>query len=275
MEKLSSLIKRNTLAAFVAFVTLVFAIEALVTALLARDTTTLPFALVLIPMLVAVSLAAITEGKAGVKALLGKVTTWRVGPQWYAVVLGLPVLIALAVVGSDVLLGAPANDLFGKLTLDSLLIAAVVLLPALLEELGWRGYALPKLLKTQSALSASLIIGLFWTVCHLPLYLPGQMYSGVALWPLPICIVAMSVLLTWVSINTEGSVLMVTLLHAALNAVTPLTWGIDPEHAWELRTVVSAAVALLVIAATGASLAHKERDDAKGRSAIAPSPLSH
>jgi membrane protease YdiL (CAAX protease family) len=261
MNPIISFIKRQSLLIFFA---LTFALDGVATLLLASDSTILPFALVLIPTVTALALTALTDGWAGVKALLGRVVRWRVGLRWYAVVLGLPVVVALAIVGSAVLLGAPAADLFGKtFTPATLIVVALVLLPALLEELGWRGYALPKLLAARSALTASLVLGALWAAFHLPLYLPGQMYDGVPLWPLPTYIIATSFLLTWVFVNTRGSVLMVSLLHAALNAVTPLTWGIDPVVAWELRAVVLAVAALVLIAIAGPRLTHDERDQAE------------
>src|SRR5437764_6875354 len=124
MNSISSSIKRSPL---VAFFILAFAIEGIATLLFMRDATTLPFALVLVPTVAAVTVAAISEGWTGVKALLGRLLRWRVGLQWYAVVLGVPVLGSLAIVGSAALLGTLAEDLFGRLfTPATLIVLAVV-----------------------------------------------------------------------------------------------------------------------------------------------------
>jgi hypothetical protein len=104
--------KRYPLAAF--FV-LLFALEGVATLMFARDPAILPFVLVLLPTLAAVTIAAITEGAAGVGALLRKAVRWRVGPGWYVVALALPVLVGLAIVGVAVLLGTSTVNLFGNL----------------------------------------------------------------------------------------------------------------------------------------------------------------
>ena len=58
------------------------------------------------PALAAIIMAAVTDGKAGVKALLGRVVLWRVGLQWYVIALGLPTLLALTTAALNYLLGA-------------------------------------------------------------------------------------------------------------------------------------------------------------------------
>src|SRR5829696_8337416 len=127
MNSIVSFIKHHTLAAL--FV-LVFALEGVATLLFIRDPATLPFALVLTPMLAAVTLAAVTEGWSGVRALLRTLLRWRVGLQWYVVALGLPMLVGLVIVGVAVLLAAPTGNLFGDLLPAMLILPLVVLLPA-------------------------------------------------------------------------------------------------------------------------------------------------
>ena len=78
------------------------------------------------------------------------------------------------------------------------------------EEIGWRGFALPKLLETHSALAASLILGSVWAVWHLPLILVGDFTSYGAFMP-----VIAAIAFTWVSQNAKGSVLLAILMHAS------------------------------------------------------------
>lgn len=78
------------------------------------------------------------------------------------------------------------------------------------EEIGWRGFALPKLLETYSALAASLILGSVWAVWHLPLILVGDFTSYGAFMP-----VIAAIAFTWVSQNAKGSVLLAILMHAS------------------------------------------------------------
>jgi hypothetical protein len=98
---------------------------------------------------------------------------------------------------------------------------------------------------------ATLILGIPWTAIHLALYLPGQAYENLAVWPVVAIIGSYSVLLSWLFIRTGGSVLMTGLFHALLNGTVSLTWGLDPAEAWAYRGIVFAAIALAVIVLGG------------------------
>lgn len=85
------------------------------------------------------------------------------------------------------------------------------------EELGWRGFALPRLQARMSALSASLILGLLWALWHLPLYLTaGHPLSEVFFGWFLLSILADAILFTWIFNNTRGSLLVVLLFHASI-----------------------------------------------------------
>ena len=107
------------------------------------------------PALAAIIVAALTEGKAGVKALLSRAVHWRVGLPWYVVALGLPTLLSLVTAGLYYLLGGSEFIKVGPLSIFDLVLFVLVVG----EELGWRGYALPQLLEKRSTLTASLILG--------------------------------------------------------------------------------------------------------------------
>src|SRR3712207_6537622 len=86
------------------------------------------------------------------------------------------------------------------------------------EELGWRGYALPRLLARRSALAASLILGLLWGLWHLPtFYVLGAPQHGLPISAFLLLTMAYSVLFTWIYLHTRGSVLIATLFHSAIN----------------------------------------------------------
>jgi len=132
-----------------------------------------------------------------------------------------------------------------------LIVPLVVLVPAFAEEIGWRGYALPRTLTAMPALRAALVLGLPWALIHVPLYLPGQMNGGSAAWSMLTQVISYSVILTWIYVGTGGSVLMTGLFHALLNGLTPLTNGLDPLVAWDIRGVVFPIVAIAVVALGG------------------------
>src|SRR5215211_2396167 len=180
-----------------------------------------------VPSVLGIVLTAAVFGRGPLRKLLGRLLIWRVNPLWYLVVILGPVVLTGGVVALNALLGGPALSLGMPLVgVLSMLAFSVVPGSALGEEIGWRGYALPRLQSRMSALGASLIIGPIWALWHLPLWLTGTpgrtptLYAAFA-----VSVIALSVILTWVYNSTGGSLLMVVLLHATYNL--PITLAID------------------------------------------------
>jgi membrane protease YdiL (CAAX protease family) len=207
--------------------------------------TLLAFALALPPALIAIALAW-REGNGAVGRLLRRTMVLPADRRWYLALL-IPVAGFLAVDLTAIALGESPTGLFDAIVPAVLIVPLVVLVPAFAEEIGWRGYALPRTLTALSPLRAAIILGIPWAMIHVPLYLPGQMNGGSALWSMVTQVVAYSVILTWVYVGTGGSVLMTGLFHTLLNGLTPLTSGIDPYLAWDIRGVVFPIVAILVV----------------------------
>ena len=80
------------------------------------------------------------------------------------------------------------------------------------EEPGWRGYALPLLLRRHSALVASAVLGVMWALWHVPLFL-----TGLIPWPDAALVFALSFVFTAIYLRTAGSVLIAFLLHASID----------------------------------------------------------
>ena len=234
------------------YVGLTLAFAALATAAVlisGAEPTLLAFGLALPPALIAIGLAW-REGNGALGRLLGSLTVRPANPMWYLVLL-IPFGAFLAVDVVAVALGESAEGLFDDVFPAVLIVPLVVLLPAFAEEIGWRGYALPRTLTVMSALRAALVLAIPWALIHVPLYLPGQMNGGSAVWSMVTQIISYSVILTWIYVGTGGSVLMTGLFHALLNGLTPLTNGLDPFVAWDIRGVVFPIVAILVVALGG------------------------
>ena len=211
--------------------------------------TLLAFALALPPALIAIGLAW-REGDGAVGRLMRQLTVRPADPRWYLVLL-IPVGAFLAVDVVAVALGEPAAGLFDNVFPAVLIVPLVVIVPAFAEEIGWRGYALPRTLTALTPLRAAIVLGIPWALIHLPLYLPGQMNGGSAVWSLVTQILAYSVILTWIYVGSGGSVLLTGLFHMLLNGLTPLTNGLDPFVAWDVRGVVFPVVAILIVALGG------------------------
>ena len=198
------------------------------------------------PATAAIVVAAVADGRAGLKDLLGRVVRWRVGARWYAVALGLPVILALAAAGLHLALGARSSIEFGGLSVLNFVVFVLIVG----EELGWRGYALPRLLARRSALAASLILGVLWGLWHLPtFFVPGAPQHGLPITAFLLLTMAYSVLFTWIYLHTGGSVLLATLFHGAINLSQGLLLGgLDPARTYWLLAAVYGLAALVLAA---------------------------
>lgn len=201
------------------------------------------------PTIASVLLTRLIEGKDGVRQFLSRVIRWRVGLQWYLVVLFGIAVIAFAAQGLNIWLfdGAPISlNLPAGVPKDGLLVALPVIFLVniflggpLAEDIGWRGYALPKLREKMDAFSASLVIGLVWILWHLPLFWIPEGRSAVGGIPIlwfGLMTMAWSVLFAWVYVNTE-SILMPVLFHAAVNT-TLGTLGVLGQSKGDLTSVI-------------------------------------
>jgi CAAX protease family protein len=202
---------------------------------------------------------AISEGRSGLKAWFSRIVRWRVGIQWYAVALLLPVVLRLAAFGLNILSGARLipNPELGPLS-DHLM---GILFPsflgiALAEEPGFRGYALPKLMEKRSALSASLILGVLHAIWHIPLFIFGSDSPII----IPI-IISGAILNTWIFNRTNGSVLMNMLLHTSIDRMVyvfqPMFSPADAGRQTIWLVVVFVVVAILLPILTGKELGRK------------------
>ncbi|MEA5451871.1 type II CAAX endopeptidase family protein [Leptolyngbya sp. CCNP1308] len=208
------------------------------------------------PALAAVIVFQMMRGKTGVQNLLKGLLKWRVGLVWYLVAVLGPIAILVA---GQVL--TKLMDLTGASAAvpshPFLFVTAVltVILSNTSEEIGWRGFALPHLQKRHNALSATLIVGLLWSLWHLPLvFLTGNpMAQSPLVWF--ISIVASSFVYTWLYNSTQGSLLLVALFHSALNIFGALIPGVSPIA----YALVNCVVAIILILVFGkANLSHRK-----------------
>jgi membrane protease YdiL (CAAX protease family) len=209
------------------------------------------------PALAAIIVVAVADGRDGLRDLLGRMARWRVGARWYAVALGLPAVLALAALGLHLVLGGQGPFELGGLSVLNFVVFVLIVG----EELGWRGYALPKLLAERSVLAASLILGALWGAWHLPtFFVPGAPQYGFPFSAFVLLTMAYSVLFSWVYLRTRGSVLIATLLHGAINLSQGFfLGGVDPARVYWLLAAVYGVAALALVAAAGPNLSRKPR----------------
>ncbi len=210
------------------------------------------------PMVTALIVTALVGGKDGLKALLRRQVQWRVSIGWYAVAIGLPIALELVTVALNVALGAhaPTWDVMRPWpTILGMTALYMVFSGPLGEELGWRGFALPRLLERfaahpYGALIASLILGVIHAAWHLPMLLVGEMDV-----PSILGTIIGAVLVTWLVQHTQGSVLLAVLFHAANQNsgrfLSPLFAGADVIQQHWLKLVVWAIAAIVIVIVAG------------------------
>ncbi len=173
------------------------------------------------PALVALGLTARAEGVAGVRVLLRRTYQWPSTMRWYLFAVGYLAAIKLAVAVTHRLL-AHEWPRFG--TEPWYLIAAAIVISTPVqagEEIGWRGYALPRLGARIGLARASLLLGLIWACWHLPLFfVPGLNQYGQSFPLFVLGGIALSVAIAWLYAHTEGSIGMAMLMHSAVNQTT-------------------------------------------------------
>ncbi|HKY99580.1 MAG TPA: type II CAAX endopeptidase family protein [Rhabdochlamydiaceae bacterium] len=174
------------------------------------------------PLIAALLVIFLEEGKDGVKKLLKRGLDFRFGRAWYLVVFLLfPVLIGGALLLA-VLTGEPTPELTALANPITIPIAFVYILllgGPLQEEFGWRGYALERFQEKWNALVSSIVVGLVWGAWHLPLFfMPRQeFYYQRPIWGLMLSVTLTSFLFTWLYNNTRGSILAALLFHTMFN----------------------------------------------------------
>jgi uncharacterized protein len=210
------------------------------------------------PLYAALIVTAATEGRSGVAALLRKFTIWRVGWGWFAVALLMAPVICVTPAYLNMFFGVanPTMALLAALPTMLMMFAIRLVNPLdgpMQEELGWRGFALPRLQERHSPLLASAILGGLVVVWHVPLVLLG-MLPAYALF----ATFAFTIIFGWLFNTTKGSVLMTLIAHAADGLVLTGSLGlnsVDSERHIMLLVAVWCVMAVLVVLFNGRALA--------------------
>ena len=218
------------------------------------------------PAFVALALTAYSEGRTGVARLLARIGRWHAGAHLY--------LFAISYMAATKLFAALIHRMamgawpsFGDTPLPLMLGAILVSTWAQAgEEVGWRGYALPRLATHLGLGGASVLLGVIWALWHLPLFfLHGSGSDGQSFPIYLLHVTALSVAMSWLYWKTEGSLLLVMLMHASVNNTTGIVPAAAPNAvapmsfegtvvAWVTVGVSSAVAALLLTRMRGAEI---------------------
>lgn len=221
------------------------------------------------PLLSALMVTIVTEGLQGIRQLFAGLLKWRVGVGWMLFSTLSPVVLfgIAAIVGYMTNGNWPDISLLGEVDyLPYLGVVGGLLLWLLTfgvgEEVGWRGYALPRLQKDHSSLAATLILGVVWAFWHLPAFFYKDTYVAMGLaGGLPlllISILAASIVFTWIYNSTQGSLLMVILFHAMFDFLSVSRAG-GNNVAAIMSAVVWTWAVFVVILFKPANLSHKKK----------------
>jgi len=213
----------------------------------------------------ALIMTALTHGIGGVRALLKRYLIWRVDWKWYlAAFLLIPALNYVAILLNSAFAKTPidfsdvlAYEIFGPSANLVLLIIPFFLFDAIAngEEMGWRGYVLPRLQVKYSALTASLILAVIWAFWHVPKFVTH--WNTITFLWFTIDVIAKAILMTWMFNSTKGSLLLVTLFHASFNTaglLLPIANNLTDTN-MNMRAMISTLeiiVAVIVVIYAGA-----------------------
>jgi uncharacterized protein len=230
------------------------------------------------PSIAALIVAAVL-GRRDVVRLMGGFARMRVSSRWALVAVVLPlVMIVVAIAISVVVLGA-ATPLLTMGVLGGLLLEfgrVLFLGGPLEEELGWRGFALPRLQVRHSAFTAALALGVVWGLWHIPLYfvpgtgqfetVRGAASPAFAIGAFVVWTIGLSILFTWLYNRTSGSLIVAMLFHASVNvaAYVPVAVG-SAGAAAIVYALITWVVALAVVSRWGRNSMASVAASASGR----------
>lgn len=213
------------------------------------------------PMLSALVITGVREGYGGIKELVQRIFKWNVRPIWWVAAL------------SPLILGLPAGLILnlvmpGRITLSSLgevnflpnigmgALALWIFTFGFGEETGWRGFALPRLQKNRSALSATFILTILWALWHLPAFF--YLFDPAIAIGWAIGLFAGAIVFTWLLNSSQGSILMVAIFHGCFNFITASDAG-NGILAAVVSTVVMVWAALIIVLFKPQKLSNEEK----------------
>jgi membrane protease YdiL (CAAX protease family) len=205
-----------------------------------------------VPSMTALFLTWRNAGTTELRQLLSQALLWRVSPIWYVLAVLGPAAVMLLAMGVHLVLGGAVPDYvpFGvRWFIVAVNFVLVLLIGGPLgEEFGWRGVVLPALEARFRPPWDSLVLGVIWTLWHLPLFfISGAAQHNMPFWLFALLTLPFCILITRVYHGSGESLLLVMLFHAAVN-----TWSgplkISPEATGSIRPLVLVALLTWVVA---------------------------
>lgn len=195
------------------------------------------------PSLMGVLLTGVYEGRSGLRMLMRRALSVRVGGLWLLVaVLTGPLVYAASVALYVRLEGSVGEVNYGLLPWIPVVFIVPVVFGPLAEEFGWRGFALPLLDHKRKPVFASIVIGFIWALWHAPLFWAetGTSISGYPVDAFTVAlffaaVIGSSFIYTWMFNGTSGSLFIAVLLHLSMNASGTITGMLFPNMSMEQK----------------------------------------
>jgi membrane protease YdiL (CAAX protease family) len=211
------------------------------------------------PMVAALLVALATGGRAGLRDLASRLVPPRISLLWYVVALVVPIIPQwLGVAAWNAISGEPVvYPVFAEWLTRWIQLAVILGLFSIGEELGWRGFMLPRVLAGREWIAASLLVGGAWAVWHYPLWFAANYAStgsmartSLILLLASVTGIALSVVITWLFRHSKGTVLLTMLFHGSINANMNLIYeGLDSQALARIDLLAMTTAATVAIAA--------------------------
>jgi membrane protease YdiL (CAAX protease family) len=181
------------------------------------------------PAIAALTLVLYRHGIDGTRRFLSRLLLWRVSIQWYVLLI---VVVPLVFYVAALVKEGTYDTLFPFPSVLTYLLALLLMaIKGPIEEIGWRGLALPLLQRSMAPIWAALVLGVIWAVWHLPAFLlNGTPQSVWSLTPFLLGTVALSVIVTPLFNSSRGSILLPAFFHMQL--INPLWPDAQPYDTW-------------------------------------------
>ena len=187
--------------------------------------------------------------------LINRLKTWRNTPMNLLASIGIPTVIWLSTALIVYFVSSTINASW-----ISFAAFPIIYITNLGEEVGWRGFALPQLLKSYQPLNASLILGIVWGAFHFPLYWQKPLFAILFLAFTP----ALSIIITWLFLRSRGSILLITLVHATYNAWVQVFLTTNSELIMAISVGISWMVVIILLTRYGIRLSNSPGSSYEG-----------